>query len=634
MANNHSNSYKLSPKDIVEDGIRFCVPLYQRLFTWSTIEVNQLLNDLKNHFDKENKKQYDSDDKVKPYYLGMITVVKRAGRYDLIDGQQRLTALTLLSIGFLHVLNNTPWYSFYEDSNRVFYNGRTQDRDFLRKLVDKHNSKSQSDNIAEGLSRKNMEEGLSCIESYLNSKENFSDSKALNKFANQVYNSLVLFVTELPEHYVETPSSLNEYFEAMNSSGKSLEQHEILKVELLKDQSDSEKLTFTKLWNVISNLSKPLFNTSEELNKAKQIEQYISNIAECRNGNFSAAIGRIIAGQNNPLKNQPIAEIPIEKVDFGKPDYRDRWDAVISFPQFLLMVLAIHLQNDSIAKVHPTRLLATFKSNPLNDVTTFYHQLLYYRLLMDLYVVRMKYSSSSGTHKLIFNNEVEQTEHAHERLKQYESMLEVSTEPHLWILPLLKHIASLQNAPTQIELLLYLTQLDQKIHGAYCPNISNMDFDHKPRYWMWRLDYAIWEKNILEGKDSFGFQNVNTEAIRQYEFRENRSLEHLHPQDQSNNDDWDSLDVNSFGNLAMISNSFNSSQSNKHVHEKFANLEVQINNKSLQSLKLYFMYLIARKSSEEWKVTVKDEHADEMIKILSESLEKYRTCQENIDIIQ
>ena len=108
----------------------------------------------------------------------------------------------------------------------------------------------------------------------------------------------------------------------------------------------------------------------------------------------------------------------------------------------------------------------------------------------------------------------------------------------------------------------------------------------------------------------------------------------MHPQDQSNNDDWDSYDVNSFGNLAMISNSFNSSQSNKHVHEKFANLEVQINNKSLQSLKLYFMYLIARKSSEEWKVTVKDEHADEMIKILSESLEKYRTCQENIDIIQ
>ena len=160
-------------------------------------------------------------------------------------------------------------------------------------------------------------------------------------------------------------------------------------------------------------------------------------------------------------------------------------------------------------------------------------------------------------------------------------------------------------------------------HSAV-PDIANLDYDSKPRYWLWRLDYALWEKLIID-KDAYNYyENIDAEAIKQYEFRTNRSIEHLHPQNQDYNDEWSWEDVNSFGNLAMISDGFNSQQSNLPVHVKFANLEVHIENKNLQSLKLYFMYLKAKRSEAEWTTTAKDQHAEEMLQILNESLERIK----------
>ena len=91
----------------------------------------------------------------------------------------------------------------------------------------------------------------------------------------------------------------------------------------------------------------------------------------------------------------------------------------------------------------------------------------------------------------------------------------------------------------------------------------------------------------------------------EYVFRANRSIEHLHPQHQVNNEDWDDKDIHSFGNLAMISQSFNSQQSDDPVTVKFARIMDQAHNHTLQSLKLYHMYLLADKNPNGWTVEVK-----------------------------
>lgn len=307
----------------------------------------------------------------------------------------------------------------------------------------------------------------------------------------------------------------------------------------------------------------------------------------------------------------------------------------MSFPEFLLLVLALHTGNDEFASIHPSKLHDTFKNNPIpiEEIATFYHELFMYRLLMDLYIVRLKYSSSSSYHILIFNNQDEndRNKHAHNRLRQFQSMLDASTEPHIWVLPLLKHLAKLDHEPTQLELLKFLMIKDfnRRDHSTI-PDVGNLDYDSRPRYWLWRLDYALWEKLIIEGEEAFGYDNaLDADAIRMYEFHgNNRSIEHLHPQNENNNESWPKTDVDSFGNLAIISSGFNSQQSNLPVHVKFANLEVLIGNKNLQSIKLYFMYLKAKRSDAEWTTTAKDQHAKEMLEILKESLEKVKSYEQ------
>ena len=81
------NTYRYTPEKIVEEKLSFSIPLNQRLFSWGEEQVKGLLYDLKNHF--------DHDDGT-PYYLGMLSCIKSGNHYDLIDGQQRLTSLTLL----------------------------------------------------------------------------------------------------------------------------------------------------------------------------------------------------------------------------------------------------------------------------------------------------------------------------------------------------------------------------------------------------------------------------------------------------------------------------------------------------------------------------------------------------------
>lgn len=634
-----NKSYCIVPADVAneEKHMLFRIPLYQRLFAWSPYEVNQLMEDLKNHFKKHEK---DS----KKYYLGMLTVVKQDGRLDLIDGQQRMTVLSLLSIGFMRALEHVDkavsdkWKKVLCDESgkpRLFFNGRSDDYTYLQAL-----SKGEKTTYV----NQKMSDGLETISDFLT--ENFKDdTKQLIKFANQVYDRMAYFITELPEHYVENPSSLNEYFEAMNSSGKALEQHEILKVALLQDQPDSKKIAFTKLWNRISNFSMPLRpkvegrkDPSQNIGVERQNKPIKEYIEACRNENYDWLIDELCVSAENEAA-QSIASIGIEKKEDNNADRFDKEDAILSFAKFLLIVLAIHNGDDAIARQNTSKLLQTFRENPPKDLEKFYHQLLQYRLILDMYVVRIENTAGGGVHTLIARNEEnEELPRANERVRQYQAMLDVSTELHIWLLPLLKSLA--EKNLTQSEILRNLIETDKQNSHQTCPGLDELVFSNRnrSRYWFWRLDYAIWEKQLLAKEDEdvfaeigFGEKAVDKQAILEYEFRENRSIEHLHPQDETKQPDkWEWDEINRFGNLAMISSSFNSEQRNWLVDSKLENIKPQVDNKSLQSLKLYFMYLQAKKDGG-WKQGENGSmqtHERNIYKLLEESMLQYEDGQQ------
>ena len=68
------------------------MPMYQRPYSWDKERVEQLWYDILEAY-KNNKE----DNSIDPnYFLGSVVVVKKPGNYEVVDGQQRLTTLTIL----------------------------------------------------------------------------------------------------------------------------------------------------------------------------------------------------------------------------------------------------------------------------------------------------------------------------------------------------------------------------------------------------------------------------------------------------------------------------------------------------------------------------------------------------------
>jgi len=81
-------------------GVKYSIDYYQREYKWGKKHIQELLNDLTNKFleQYDPKHQRKEVEKYPHYFLGSIIISsKDAGRF-IVDGQQRLTSLTLLLI--------------------------------------------------------------------------------------------------------------------------------------------------------------------------------------------------------------------------------------------------------------------------------------------------------------------------------------------------------------------------------------------------------------------------------------------------------------------------------------------------------------------------------------------------------
>jgi hypothetical protein len=74
----------------------YVIPSYQRPYAWTTVQAGELFSDLYDFYSKE-----DRDD---TYFLGSIVLIKEEGapHSEVIDGQQRLTTLTILLSALTH----------------------------------------------------------------------------------------------------------------------------------------------------------------------------------------------------------------------------------------------------------------------------------------------------------------------------------------------------------------------------------------------------------------------------------------------------------------------------------------------------------------------------------------------------
>lgn len=129
------------------------------------------------------------------------------------------------------------------------------------------------------------------------------------------------------------------------------------------------------------------------------------------------------------------------------------------------------------------------------------------------------------------------------------------------------------------------------------PDMEHLCYPTIDRYWFWRLDYELWA-HCDEDDGWLRDYPEYAEVAKRYVFRLNRSIEHIHPQTPTDeySEKWIGYDLNRFGNLAMISSSFNSSQSNDSAGVKMERIHHQIETSQLQSLKMLHMWIMYRKN--------------------------------------
>lgn len=594
------NTYRYTPEKIVEEKLNFSIPLYQRLFSWGKEQVKGLLYDLKNHFDPDL-------DNGTPYYLGMLSCIKSGNHYDLIDGQQRFTVMILLAI----VLRNyyEKWNGFLDGGKRLRFMSRTKDNEYLTAVINRQ---------VETLDpNRKMEDGKKIIFDFMVSQ--FSSDDMRESFAKSAYTRMSFFFSELPLSYASNPASLNKYFEAMNAGGKGLEQHEILKVRLM--QGEENKVHLTQIWNAVCDLNRPVIKRNEKDLEEVYRSKYIQAIELCRNHRFNEAF-ELRESSYDTEDNNEIGDIEAKQQDFRQSFIETGERSFITFPEFLMMVIDIYLNLSGSYSFYRKELLKIYESHPIPDKQDFYNQLLFYRLLLDYYIVYKEGDETTNKYDIVFKEGA-----SAEALKQYQSMLYVSQSPfYNWLKPVLERLHNETVRDTD-ELLLWIKEIDNSLHPLP-RDVNEMTYDNGiDRYWFWRLDYYLWER-----KEDYFKTEEEKQIVEEYVFRANRSIEHLHPQHQENNDVWGDDDIHSFGNLAMISQSFNSQQSDDPVTVKFARIKDQAHNHTLQSIKMYLMYLDAEKSPLGWKVDIKNKHQDKMYDLLKKSYPDV-SCSKNRNML-
>src|SRR6266404_9507066 len=91
-------------------GVKYSIDYYQREYKWQEKQIRELVDDLSGKFLEEYQPSHERS-KVADYphyFLGSIIISKKDSASYIVDGQQRLTSLTLLLILLRNLQKDRP----------------------------------------------------------------------------------------------------------------------------------------------------------------------------------------------------------------------------------------------------------------------------------------------------------------------------------------------------------------------------------------------------------------------------------------------------------------------------------------------------------------------------------------------
>ncbi len=248
-------SVQTKEKNIKEifSGTPYYIDFYQREYKWKRSHVKDLLDDVFHRFEADYDPKLDAteatiDSKYQWYYMNSYMTNNYKGKIYIVDGQQRLTTLTLILIKLIHLskkIGPTIITKVLEDkvygadiSGNTYWMGQSGRDKVLEDLLSNRVSSTSPSNITEI----NMYGNYNEISGYL-------DDKLKNSHIFQCF--IVYFLKKIllvNIHIIDT-TDVPMVFEVINDRGEKLRPYEVFKGQLFGqlDKDEIEQI-YNPLW--------------------------------------------------------------------------------------------------------------------------------------------------------------------------------------------------------------------------------------------------------------------------------------------------------------------------------------------------------------------------------------------------
>ncbi|HUH74673.1 MAG TPA: DUF262 domain-containing protein [Chitinophagales bacterium] len=535
----------------------YIVPLYQRNYAWTDEEIHQLIRDIYENYKKDPNGFY---------FIGTLVVLKRKnGDFEVIDGQQRLTTLSLIAKKLDNSLH----------TSKLQYDSRPEVESFLStyyqrgevEMTTTNHLVSHFNEAIDYIETVNLETDPSKTLHFID----FLNDGRINEFKEYFFNQVQIVKVEIP-----SDTDVAHYFEVMNNRGEQLEEHEIIKAQLLSKIKDNRNasLLFSKIWDACSQMNVPiqrLFNKEDrerffgsEYNSFEFDSDGLFKDNKSTIINSSLSLEKILKG-DSILKNNEIDENEID----------EKFESIIDFPNFLMHVLKQYFSNieEKDIPLNGDELLNQFDDLEKEIIAMdFIYWLFFYRVVFDRFIVKViedensedntkwilhkpeyYYYEKKKTHRLIFKNSFEEYQ---EPIIKCLSMLQVTFRTKKYK-NYLQEILSWFEDASKLEMSDkdFLSKLNELVLKTYDDNkdylnlVKDLHYNEgtkTPHFLFNFIDYLYWTEN----KKAFNF-----------EFKYRNSVEHHLPQSYINEENKDILDC--LGNLCLVSKSGNSKMNNE-----------------------------------------------------------------------
>ena len=586
----------LSTKKLLGSEDKYIIPRYQRNYAWENRQISQLIHDVADYVESSSA-----------YYIGTLVVHETSNTngdvFEIIDGQQRFTTLTLLLCLLKNEYTRIVDTSWYKSMNLQFQSRKESslilNQLFLEGNVD--NEKYNSNNITSGYSDVRI-----ALKKILKDK-----NLDIQDFCKYLFDNVKILRVTVPYD-----TDLNHYFEIMNTRGVQLEKHEILKAAFLEVLDPDERYIANKVWESCANMERYVqygFTPDERdrifgqdwntLVSKEMLFAIRPNKTECESEQ-SLSIEELLrrpTNQNNQTNDK----------EYNKA--QQRFNTIINFSNFLLHVLRIQTKQD--IRLDDKRLLESFsqikngeKKYDKGFVEQFIYNLLKIKYLYDRYVIKREILGGTDKWSLeqlvLYDRKKSQVQYIdsfgddnddnkdNREAIMLLSMFHVST-PTLnykhWLCAVLKwlfektevkpieYIQYLQNLAKAFLFDRYLARDRSEFYNIIFTNNGlshNTDIDWTlldkgtdvENFIFNYLDYLLWKNYNTPDKKYFVVEGKTIEyaIIKDFEYTFRSSVEHYYPQHPID----DNLNIrgtcwlNDFGNLCLISGSKNSRLSN------------------------------------------------------------------------